>query len=121
MHIAEDATPSEKVRSRGRGYGGPLPENFEKLDTLRRVFPPSQKLKDIPTKCTFWVDFVGKTLYVVIKKQFSRSTNRNLVRTVMKYLAFPKKCALNTALRGRLSSIYIQIEASQLLYSEDEA
>jgi hypothetical protein len=39
-------------------------ENFEKLhvDALRGVFPPSQKLKDIPTKCTFWVNFVGKTL-----------------------------------------------------------
>jgi hypothetical protein len=34
----------------------------EKLDALRGVFPPSQKLKDI-TKCTFWVNFVaGKTL-----------------------------------------------------------
>jgi hypothetical protein len=37
-------------------------ENFEKLDALRGIFPPSQKLKDIPTKCTFWVNFVGKTL-----------------------------------------------------------
>jgi hypothetical protein len=32
------------------------------LDALRGVFPPSQKLKDIPTKCTFWGNFVGKTL-----------------------------------------------------------
>jgi hypothetical protein len=39
-----------------------FPENFEKLDALRGVFPPSQKLKDKPTKCTFWVNFVGKTL-----------------------------------------------------------
>jgi hypothetical protein len=36
-------------------------ENFEKLDALRGVFPSSQKLKaDIPTKCTFWVNFVGE-------------------------------------------------------------
>jgi hypothetical protein len=42
--------------------GGPPPENVEKLDTLRSVFLPSQKLKDIPTKCAFWVNFVGKTL-----------------------------------------------------------
>jgi hypothetical protein len=34
----------------------------EKLDALGGVFPPSQKLKDIPTKCTFWVNFVGKIL-----------------------------------------------------------
>jgi hypothetical protein len=46
--------------------GGPPPENFEKLDALRGVFPPSQKLKDISTKCTFWVDFVGKTLVRVL-------------------------------------------------------
>jgi hypothetical protein len=39
------------------------PENLEELDALRGVFPPSQKLKDIPTKCTFWVNFVGKTLH----------------------------------------------------------
>jgi hypothetical protein len=32
------------------------------LKSYRGVFPPSQKLKDIPTKCTFWVNFVGKTL-----------------------------------------------------------
>jgi hypothetical protein len=38
------------------------PENFEKLDALRGVFPPSQKLKVISTKCIFWVNFVGKTL-----------------------------------------------------------
>jgi hypothetical protein len=42
--------------------GRPPPENFEKLDAFIHVFPPSQKLKDIPTKCTFWVNFVGKTL-----------------------------------------------------------
>jgi hypothetical protein len=30
--------------------GRPPPENFEKLDALRGVFPPSQKLKGIPTK-----------------------------------------------------------------------
>jgi hypothetical protein len=40
---------------------------------LRGIFPPSQKLKDIPTKCTFWVNFVGKTLRSD-KKQFSRAT-----------------------------------------------
>jgi hypothetical protein len=44
------------------------PENFEKLDALRGVFPPSQKLKDKPTKCTIWVNGL------VIKKQFSRAT-----------------------------------------------
>jgi hypothetical protein len=38
------------------------PGNFEKLDALKGVILPSQKLKDIPTKCTFWVNFVGKTL-----------------------------------------------------------
>jgi hypothetical protein len=45
-----------------RTISGPPPENFEKLDALRGVFPPSQKLKDIPIKCTFWVNFVEKTL-----------------------------------------------------------
>jgi hypothetical protein len=39
---------------------GASPRKFEKLDALRGVIPPSQKLKDIPTKCTFWVNFVGK-------------------------------------------------------------
>jgi hypothetical protein len=34
---------------------------------------PSQKLKDIPTKCIFWVNFVGKTLRSD-KKQFSCAT-----------------------------------------------
>jgi hypothetical protein len=38
------------------------PSRFEKLDALKDAYPPSQKLKVIPTKCTFWVNFVGKTL-----------------------------------------------------------
>jgi hypothetical protein len=64
----ESLRRAPKVRCRG-----PPPENFEKLDALKGVFPPSQKLKDIPTKCTFWVYFVGKP-YVVIKEQFSHAT-----------------------------------------------
>jgi hypothetical protein len=57
-----------KMWSRWRGS-----ENFEMLDALRGAFPPSLKLKDIPTKWTFWVNFVGKTLRSD-KKQFSRTT-----------------------------------------------
>jgi hypothetical protein len=58
----------------------------------RGVFLPSQKLKDIPTKCTFWVNFVGKTL---------RSDKRNLAATQTDLLsgwwwnlAFPKQNCL---------------------------
>jgi hypothetical protein len=43
---------------------GASAENFEKLDALRGVSPPSQKLKVIPTKCTFGVNVVGKTLRI---------------------------------------------------------
>jgi hypothetical protein len=49
-----------KAKVRSRGQGGP--QNILKSYMLRGVFPPSQKLKDIPTKCTFLVNFVGKTL-----------------------------------------------------------
>jgi hypothetical protein len=50
------------VEGEARVVKASTPENFEKLDALRGVFPPSQKLKDIPTKCTFCVNFVGKTI-----------------------------------------------------------
>jgi hypothetical protein len=60
---AEGATRVVKASTEGTKLRGGL-ENFEKLDALRGVFPPSQKQKDIlvPIKCTFWVNFVGKIL-----------------------------------------------------------
>jgi hypothetical protein len=76
---------------------GPRAENFEKLDALRGAFPPSQKLKDIPTKCILG-KFCRKP-YVVIKKQFSRAT---------KYLGFPKKCVKKLGGGGFLTSLFIK-------------
>jgi hypothetical protein len=45
-----------------RRASGVSPRKFWKARCSQRRFPPSQKLKDIPTKFTFWVNFVGKTL-----------------------------------------------------------
>jgi hypothetical protein len=67
-------------------------ENFEKLDALRGIFLPSQKLKDIPTKCTFWVNFVGKTFRSVKKSNLAAPQRDLVIRMVMKYLSFLKKC-----------------------------
>jgi hypothetical protein len=36
-----------RCEAEGGRSGGLPPENFENLDALRGVFPPSQKLKDI--------------------------------------------------------------------------
>jgi hypothetical protein len=52
---------TEVAKPRAGDLGG-LPQKILNSQMHRGVFPPSQKLKDIPTKCTFWVNFVGKTI-----------------------------------------------------------
>jgi hypothetical protein len=57
--VVKASTKGAKPKAVGLGD---LPQKILKSLMLRGVFPPSQMLKDIPTKCTFWVNFVGKTL-----------------------------------------------------------
>jgi hypothetical protein len=45
------------------GLRAAKPESLRRApNALRGIFPPSQKLKVMPTKCTFWGNFVGKTV-----------------------------------------------------------